>query len=248
MAAPLSPTFGTFCVGRKTAAGGTAFAQMIPPFSGQGGPGPGPVPTVLQNAGNSRNGVTHITTLLYDIGTTIHTLTLLRPQNWTTFSAVGAASQAVVSLTADPGVFSTNYKYAFPNAQTAPRTADDAIASGDYCVYQAADGTWIMDTAASSYSAGQVTMTTNLPTGGVVAGAPFYLFGISTDLDPATGLAHVQFDAAPAAASGTARVTFGPDGSGILCALHPGDPLIIYSPNTTTAGFLQLVAGYYSGH
>jgi hypothetical protein len=246
MSAPLSPTFGTFCVGRKTAAGGTAFAQVIPPFSNQGGPGPGVTPNVLQNSGNTRQGVTHITTLIYDIGTTIHTLTMMRPLNYTTFSAAAAASQAVVNITADPGVYA-NYKWPLPNAQVAVRTADNPIAANDYAVYQAADGTWVMDTVAS-VSTLAITMTTNVPTGGVLTGGLFYWFGISTDTDPATGNPHVQFDAAPAAGSGTSRVTFGPDGNGGLCALHPGDPLIIYSPNTTAAGFLQLVAGYYSGH
>lgn len=235
MAQPLVQSYGAFSKGRKTATAGTAIVILIPPFSNQGMPGLG--------TGKMGLGVPHITHMIVDGTTTKQTIGILRPQNFTTFSANAAAGQAVVSLTADPGVYSTNWKYGLPNGQSGPRTADDAIASGDYCVYQAADGTYIADTAAGSYTSGTVTMTTNLPTGGVLQGGLFWLFGQTADTDPNTGEPHLSIDTTGAAA----RIEY-TDANGLWCALHQGDPLLIVDPNATAADTWQLVAGYYAKH
>ncbi|MDE2101451.1 MAG: hypothetical protein KGL39_29670 [Patescibacteria group bacterium] len=246
MASPVIQSLGSFSVGRKTAALNTAFAVLIPPYGGGGqAPGIGNVGLPGGSAAKPRplTGVPHITSFILDTGGTAHTLTILRPMNYTWFSADAAAAQAVVALTADPGSFSTAYNYPLANGQTAPDAANDLIGSGDYCVYQDAKGRWVLDTATEGYGAtvaGSVTMTANLPTGGVKAGGLFYLLGQAADLDPATGLAHLQFDTTV-----SARLSY-TDPNGLWCGLHPGDPLVIYNPNGTAADIFQLVSGFYA--
>lgn len=232
-ATPSIPAIGTFGRGKKTATAGTAITQLIEPYHGK---------TTGLGTGTKGEGIIHIAHLCYDVSTTAHTLTIFRPLNYTTFSADAAAAQAVVNITADPGVYSTNFKYPLPNGQTAPSTADNAIAANDYVVYQTAAGQYVLDTV-SSVSTLAITLTTNLPTGGVKAGGLFWFYGITTDTDPTTNLAHIQMTAL-AAASGTSRYDLS-DATNLWNALHPGDPMFIYSDNSTAAGTIQLVAGWH---
>ncbi len=127
----------------------------------------------------------------------------------------------------------------------AVRTANNLIAAGDYVMYQASDGTWVLDTVASG-SGTTPTLTTNLPTGGVKAGGLFYFFGVVGDTDPATADVHLNFDA-PIAGSNTTVTTY-TDPAGLFEVLHRGDPMVIYSSNGTTQGYLQSAAGFYSRH
>lgn len=232
MAGPTIQSVGSFSIGRKTAAIGTAFAVMVPPYSNQntgvgtGKPGPG---------------IPHITTLIIDAGSTLHTLTIMRPFNFTTFTADANAAQAVVNIAADPGNYASNFKYPLPNGMTAPSTANNLIAANDYVVYQSAAGQYVMDTV-SSVSSLAITMTTNLPTGGVKQGGLFWFFGVAADTDPNTNLANTQFDTV---ISSRNNLT---DPNGLWCALHAGDPLLVYNPNSTAADTLQLLAGYYAKH
>lgn len=235
--------WGHFAYGKTTASAGTAFARLIPPYRS--------VDSAAEQSTNVNNpavgdGVIHLTGLRYQCGTTSHVLTFMKPLNYTTVSADAAASQAVVVLTADPGLYQTSdrYKYPLPAGMTAPATGNNGIAASDYVVYQAAAGHWVMDTV-SSVSSLSVTLATNLPTGGVKAGAIFYFFGVSTDTDPQTNLAHQQADI-EAAPSGTAMVTLPLLSSGgVAHALHRGDPMIIHSNNATAQGWLQLASGFY---
>lgn len=236
MPSPLIHSYGGFSYGKKTAAANTAFVRAIWPYANQGS---APV------ANKPGSGIAHITSLIYKLGTTEHTLTLLRPLNWTTFSADAAASQAVVNLTANPGAYATVYKYPLANGQTAPRTADNLLAASDHVVYQAADGTWVYDTV-SSIATLAVTLATNVPTGGVKAGGLLYHFGITTDVDPATGEAHPQFDVEVAASATIFRSYTDP--SGLWHALHAGDPILLHSANATAQGWLECVSGFHGRH
>ncbi len=238
-------TFGTFSFGKATATAATVIPRPIYPFRQQKGAAVGvgqaasrPVPFA---------GTIHVTDFSYNIGVTgVHTITIMRPLNWTTFAADAAASQAAVVLTADPGVYSAGgYKYGLPNGQTAPRTANNVIAANDYFIFQCADGTWVTDTIASGTGT-TPTMTTNLPTGGVLAGGLVYFFGITTDSDPATGVAHQQFDIQPASSNVVEYKL--QSANGFWSALHEGDPLLLISNNLTTAGVFNVVAGYYGHH
>lgn len=239
----------SFSVGRATAAGSTAFIKGIPPY-----PGPAGGPPIMYGLVGTRpnwNGpagcFTHITDLIYTSGATLHQLAIMRPLNWTTVSSAAAINQAVINITADPGVYSTNYKYPQPSGFSTGTAvvADNAIAANDYCAYQLVDGTWVFDTVASVATLA-ITMTTNVPNitgGGVAAGAPFFFFGIVSDSNPQTGVAHHQWDSI----ASTGNEKFQTAGGTSWCSsLNKGDPLIFYSPNGTNAGKLTTISGYYS--
>lgn len=235
-------TFGTFSRGHKTATANTAFAQFIPPFTPPSG---APVGSGTVADPHVNRGIIHVTDFVYRVSTTGHTVTVMRPFNYTTFSADAAASQAVVNLTADPGLYQTagRYKYPLPNGVTVPSTANNGIAANDYVVFQTASGQWVMDTV-SSVSSLAVTLTTNLPTGGVKKGGLLYFFGVAANTDPATNEANQTF-LVTAHASTLTEYKLQSD-SGLWHSYHPGDPMIFHSDNSTAAGHIELIAGYYS--
>jgi hypothetical protein len=226
------PWFGGWNVGRATATGGTAFAKVIPPYFGPGFLAPGVF---------SKN-VIHVGLVTYTTGATIHQLALMRPFNWCVFSADAAASQAVVTLDKDPGLYSTaaNWRYGpFPGGT--PRIADNAIAASDYVVYQAADGTFVADTVASGTYA-SLTLTTALPTGGVKKGGILWFFGAIGDSNPLTADINYQWKTT----ANTTNEDFQDQWGGIFSTITPGDPAIFYSPNTSNQGSLEICSGFYS--
>lgn len=183
--------------------------------------------------------VPHLLHAAVTVGATAHLLTVLRPLNKTTTSAAAAAAQAVINITANPG----NY--------TGINTADNNIAAGDYCVYQTADGNWVVDTV-SSVSTLAITMTTNVPTSGVSSGAPFFWFGVETDTNPNDNQAHPRYTLAASSlvqfgdqsgSVGFQSAINGPYLSGSL--LHTdmlnakGHPLILIIDNGTNASVLE---------
>lgn len=244
------PLIGHWTSQTHTAAGGTAFARLIPPFCGN----PGGPPNLFDLSKNPKNfglGVTHVTKVCYTTGGTAHAIAIMRPLNYTYVDSAAAINQAVINIKDDPGTYSTNYRYPNPNANAGTyqgkpaAVGNNAIAGGDYCAYQLADGTWIVDTV-SSVSTLAITMTTAIPNvtgGGVLAGAPFYFFGVIGDKDPATGVVNPQ---TTIAASQTRDASWANSGYPVVSALHPGDPLIFYSPNTSNAGVLEFASGFYS--
>lgn len=240
---PQIPVLGTFNVGRATAAGGTAFRALIPPFCGPAGS-----PRTLFSATGRKNfggGITKVGTVCYTTGGTAHQIGLMRPFNYTYVASAAAINQAVINITADPGVYSTNYQYGSPLSTGTGAVADNAIAASDICVYQLSDGTWILDTV-SSVSTLAITMATSIPNitgGGVLAGSLFYFFGVIGDKDPATGLVNPQNTIA---ASQVRDKSWHDPIAGVVSALHEGDPLVFYSPNGTNAGELEFISGYYA--
>jgi hypothetical protein len=249
------PAYGSFEIpGRPTGTGGTPFTALVVPFQGTS---PLLAPGSPFLTGGAAKGFAHVTKVIYTTPADPHLIAIMRPLNRVRFSAAALAGQQVVTLapfnytpgatqSGDPGIFSTNYGYgAIPNGTSS--VADHGIASGDYCAYQNADGTWTVDTAASTYTAGTgatgtVTMSTNLKTGGVVAGGLFYYFGLVTNTDPATGQLPPQTNIA---ASQTRDASWADPVLGVAHALHAGDPLLFYSNNATAAGFLEALMGYW---
>lgn len=242
--------YQTFSTGNYTATAGTVISAFIPPTRGQGTPWM----YSIDGAGNANWGrgigaaYTHIARLLYTTGSTAHTVAVLRPLNWTYFTtAIAKNVTAFTGIAADPGVFSTSYKYGLPAGQAAPANlADDAIASGDFIMYQLVDGTWVLDTAAGSFSAGALTVTSGTPNitgGGINANSPLFFFGQAGDSDPATN--QVQWSTLTTAT--TNRVDLLQDSLiGGPAAIHRGDPLVVVSNNATAAGHLDEVTAYYS--
>ncbi len=249
----LLPVSGTFSLPSFTAAQGTVIVRGVPPWPGA--PGAAPMlyacPSVSgvpkfsgHNCNNNTGCFTHISQLIYTATTTAHTLMVMRPFNFTTVSSAAAVSQAVINITTDPGIYSTKYAYPTPGGTPPSQVADNAIAAGDYCAYQLADGTWVFDTV-SSVSTLAITMTTSVPAAtsgtGVLAGSLFYFFGISTDSDPATGMVHWRTVTVAAT-----RNTYGDSVVGLVAGLHKGDPLIVFSGNASNAGSVDSVIGFYS--
>jgi hypothetical protein len=251
--------FPTFSLGTYTAAGATAFAAIIPPWSPDGSSAPYTadsrwVPNWVSPSGGA---FTHVSSLVYTTGTTAHKIAILRPLNWTVLSSAAAGGQNVINIYDDPGVYSTNYKYPTPGGVvasvrggsggqggTAPsQVADHGIAANDYAAYQLADGTWVADTV-SSVSTLAITMTTNVPTGGVLKNSPFFYFGTVALNDPATGQPQWQTVTTVSVRAQVMADVLG----GSFQSIHPGDPLIFYSPNTTAAGVLQNLSGFYAKH
>lgn len=217
--------FGFQTFGKKTAAAGTAYTMFVPPMA---------------------NTQTLLEFLQFTISTTAHTLTIMRPLSSQQVSgqngkcsayltAAAAASQAVININQDPGVYTA---YSF-NGSAAPRTGNNVIAANDYLAFQYPDGTWATDTV-SSVSTLAITMTSTLGTGGLAASAAVWFFGISTDTNPADGQAHQAFSL-PASST----VNLGSEGFPFFNAYQIGQPLLLYVNNATVASTLERLTATY---
>jgi hypothetical protein len=205
----------TFGFGRTTQTAGTVITQVVPP---------------------QKRKKTKLTRVAVTAAGTAHTLTVLRALGRTTVKAVAAAAQAVFTCLLDPGDYS---------ATPVKRVADNAMAANDYLLIKCPDGTYFLGIISSVAAPGsdgsvEVTLTANLPTGGFAAGAPVWFFGITTDLDPQTAVAHPAF---PIGAS--AQTVLYNEGGVVLESMLPDSPLLLYDNNATAAGSIDLGAGFY---
>lgn len=200
-------------------------------------------------------GRTVLTSALYTTGATAHTITLVRPKNWTYFPAGWAKNLTLIpngtgakstGLFDDPGVYSTNYKYPSPITTGTASLGDNAIGTGDYVAYQLTDGTWQLDKVASGTFNSALTLGTGTPNvtgGGVPVNGVLFFFGIAADSDPGTALA------CPSTLSSitVSRANLAADDvMGFMSSLHPGDPLLLISNNATNPGSWEGCSGYYS--
>jgi len=246
---------GTWSVPRVAGVGTTPFVQEIPPLGGAGGGPPmlyrpGLVPAVT--ASMMGKFFTHVAKVCYTTGLTAQSIQILRPLNFTWLTANVAKGATVLPLFDDPGLFSTKYKYLTPNGVPPAQVPDNSIgaATTPFVMLQLADGTWFA-TAATALAGLNLTVGA-LPSptgaGGALQFAPVYYFvpGL-TQLDPATSN---PSPSTQIAASQVRDVSWGESGSGAgfgICeSLHPGDPLLFYSPNTGNAGSLEYMSGYYA--
>lgn len=214
------PLWGTKTYGRTVAAAGTVINRLVEPM---------------------RNASTVIAHLTYQQGVTLHTITIMRPLGSTTVASAASANQAVINITADPGVYASG-----------TRIANNAIAANDYVVYRCSDGTFVLDTVASVSSLA-ITMTTNVPSMGVPAGAPFWFFGTINDTNPCDSQSHPKFIMAPGyngTLTSSNRIHLGdqPGDSiaGVLASFGLYEPLIIQSDNVTTTGTIEQVVTVYT--
>ncbi len=220
----------------------TVQVKLIPPWVHPTG-GPFNYSRSPRKFGSAR---TVVTKVCYTTGDTAHVLTIARPFNWTYISGAVLKNTSTLVLADDPGVYSTNYKYALGNGGIPSSVADNGIATNDYIVVQLADGTWHLTKV--SVSTLTLTLTTALPNptgvGGVLDGAICYFYGnLTSDTDPATGFANPR---TTIALSTTRDVTWADSAVGIVDALHPGDPLVWHCPHTTHAGTLEYINGYFA--
>ncbi len=256
--------FPTWSAGNVTANSGTAFTQLVPPGGGIDGS-----PLIFQtdayftmkwaNQGNTP--FTHISRLTYTTGATAHKLTVMRPLNWTITAIPTLTGQTSIVLYDDPGIYSTNYKYPTPGGRVSKsnggsltqggvppcQVADHGITANDYIAYQLPDGTWFADIVAS-VSALTLTMTANVPAGTVATALPVgtivFYFGVVTLKDPATG----QLGWQTTTTATTSRIDLVTESIGGPAGLHPNDPLLVYSPNGTNAGILDVITAMYAKH
>ena len=151
---------------------------------------------------------------------TAHTLYLMYAEGTgsrNTTSAVAAAAQKVINVNDTP-----------------KSPAGDAAAANDIVAYKTSAGNWFFDTIAS-VSTKAITMTTNVPTGGIDSGAQFLIFGIVGD--------GANF---PLAIPASAQKIFGP---GELVVVHPysGEPFYVSDTNASNAGSIDNLVFAYLG-
>ena len=209
-----SPIYGSYSIGKKTEAAGTVITKLIPPRA---------------------NAFTRLTWLEVLTGAMAHTMTIMRPLNKTTLSAVAAGGQAVISLVADPG-----------NYPTTIQTADNVIAANDYVVVELPDVTYHVGLV-SSVATLDITLTANLPTGGAASGAKVWFFGIITDTNPNTAEAHAQYTLTANATNlfgnraGESIVGFFETIKGLTALSMTGkeEPLVVHIGNATNASTIE---------
>lgn len=227
----------------------TIATTLIPPWSGSGDG-----PPLLYTPSSSKKfgpAYTHVTLVCYTNGDTAHALNIMRPKNYTWLTVAIAANGTGLTIYDDPGVYSTNYKYATNITTGTATVANNTIATNDWVALQLVDGTWHKSMIASgTFGGGNLVLTTAVPNvtgGGAAIGAPVYFFGAAADKDPATGLVDPGHTVAAVATSlaqykGWSDTT----GSGIAVALHRGDPMLFYDPNTTHLGTLEFISGFHA--
>lgn len=229
-----------------TASLGTAIVQGVPPFMGNRG-----VPFLYGlDAGGAPNWTKNPhNTVISNIGvgasSTIHTIYCLRPLNYTTVAVAGAINSTSFTLAANPGTYSTNYKYSLGGGKSAPAgVADLTPTTTHYYATQLADGTWFFDLIAGFNTSTLVVTTTatipNVTGGGVPKGAIFFLLGSGSTKDPATGMLPPSYLPPTASTATQPGLT-----TGVFSTFHPGDPMLLLDANGTAADTITNVGGYY---
>ena len=204
------PGYGGNGDGGKTQTAGTIIQYLIPPS-----------PATFR-------GITRITTLTYISGSTAHTLTAMRPLGRTTVASAGATGQAVVNITADPGV-AAGYG-----------GINNGIAANDFVAIRTASDGVTRLYKVSSVSTLAITMTANL-TVAVAAGDIFWFFGAAGDTDGRTGSAHPALKP-PASAT----TTYTDRDGGVIATIGAFEPILLNSDNATAAGTNAQVSWNYT--
>ena len=192
--------FGGAAVGYKTAAANTVIQRLVQPRKGA---------------------FARVSTLKATGANAGHQVIAYRPLGRTTFTAAGAAGQAVVAIKAQP--------------------YSRILAANDYMVVREQDGVARLYQV-QSVAGLNVTLAANL-TAGVTAGGDLWLMGKSanTDLDPRTGEVHPPYQL-PAAG----QATFSDSDSGVAATLNVDEPLLLQHTNQTAAGSIDMVSWSYT--
>jgi hypothetical protein len=204
------------------------------------------------------NGYIHVTQIKNVGTTTVQKLSLMRPKNFCLIAAAVAKNATTIVVDADPGIYSTNWRYpAAPGGIATPATqpttgsyfsppcnvADRGIATNDYIAVQMDDGTWLYRKITNVSTLTLTIAAVPNVTGGTISkGNICFFFGLSTDTDPNNGRVHPFFYTNGTAGEGD-FIDY--TGDGLATTLHPGDPMIYYDPNATAADTLVGICGYY---
>lgn len=169
-----------------------------------------------------RNAFTRLMKFSYTAGATAHDVTVLRPIGKTTLTAAVTAGDATVYIAANPG------------------PSGNALAANDFIALRNLSGN--QEAAKVSSISGLTVILTAGTVFAYEAGSACWDFGIITDTDPNTGLAHPIFAGAATATIAPADVT----GAGIVETWNKDEPLLIYSGNATNAGVLDYEQHLYT--
>ncbi len=238
------PILGTWSVPKQLGTTTTPYAILVPPFSGQG---------PARQTTTNRRGITHVKKVCVTApasSVAVAVYTIMRPLNWAVITSSHLKNTTpTLVLDQDPCAYSTSYRYACDNGGVPCSVANNTYTTGgDYVAFQLADGTWWLDkTVSGAYTASLLTTALPNPTGvgGITAGTILYFFGIVSDKDPATGSTGYSTDLPGIASAITRDVTWA-DEFGIAQAIHPGDPLLIYSDGASSASTVEFASGYYA--
>jgi hypothetical protein len=198
----------------KTQSANTVIDVVIPPYSGYR---------------------TALTYLAYSLGSTAHTITVMRPLGHTTLSTAAAAAQAVINLTADPGTPASSM-LASPYGEIP--AAVNAIAANDYLVIKNPTTGIYNLYVVSSVATLAITLTANVPTGGFNIGQDVWFFGVAADTEQAL------WNLTPTV---SVRNTYSSGGKPLFVTPDINQPLILHSTNGTAAGTFDLVTADYVG-
>tara|TARA_R110000803_G_scaffold18695_2_gene49583 strand:- start:317 stop:892 length:576 start_codon:yes stop_codon:yes gene_type:complete len=173
------------------------------------------------------NSITRINTLIYTCGTAVHAVTIMRPVATTITDVAAATGQPVIEVT---------------DAVTmkAPNTVTpEPLAGPDYLAWIDSTGKFQYDTV-SSITSNAVTMTGNL-SASIAAGQTIWIFG------EVGRVSHMVLKP-PVSATTVMQVAVQGGVPGQLDSnsrAGVGDPLMVYSNNPTTQGWIVSVSGEY---
>lgn len=179
-------------------------------------------------AGTNQGGLsrTIITTLTYTSAGTAHNLAVLQEVGRTTANGQANSGQAVINLTAQP--------YATRN-----------VAANDYLAWDNGDGTFSFGKVLSVSSLA-ITMTANL-TKNLPSGNTVWMFGLTTDIVPATGNVSPVFLPPVSVTTTYQDNVAGIAGSpGFGGSLLRNSPLLVQSNNITAQGTIAQVSFAYT--
>jgi hypothetical protein len=166
----------------------------------------------------------------YVNGVTAHTITVLRALSQVKVVGVNAISQAVLNISADPGVLAG-----------VGGAGGTGIATNDFLAWANDDGTYTFNKV-SSVATLAITLASNLLKA-LVGGEKVWFFGALTRTNVYDGNAHPAYTAA---ASVTTTLSDPTNTGGFVAAFTPGTPLLVSSNNITNAGTMNVVQYAYT--
>lgn len=213
------PLFGMKGYGKKTAAAGSGIAILVEPMP---------------------NAYTAITNIVATVGTTAHTVTVMRPIGSTTLASATAAGTSGLVLSADPGNYVST---SGSNARGVTySTSGNAIAANDYVVIETPDGAFFMTYILAGTVYNALQMKDNAPAiTGLAAGAKCWFYGIATDTNPVDAQAHPAFNTVVSTSGQTIGNTAGEANGTLVQSFGKYEPLIVRQDNATVAGTIERV-------
>ncbi len=212
----------------QTANSGTAYANIAPP---------------------RRGFITRLLTMIVSIGTIATKFYVMRPVNTVVkTSAATPASWNTIFLTSDPGL-----NLPGPSGNAPSTGSNTPIAANHYIAYEQPDGSYAVNTiSGGNFTAGNLTLTSNVTLLGIAQNANVWFYGNATDSNPRDPIAapHPILNV-PAQAGNNTLVALPGNGTSTSGTLNiapfsVGEPLVIVSSNPTGNYTGNTTLGAYS--